>query len=171
MKAGKVEKEDYHYQRCGHCCLMLAYEPKTGNRLAQVREKKTRKDYAEFMEELASQYPEAEKIIVIQDNLNTHNQTSFYKHFDAKEAFGLSSKFEFHYTPKKSSWLNMVEIEFSVISKQCLDRRIDEMEKLEKEVLALCKKRNERKTRINWQFTVEKARVKFGRHYKKIHNT
>ena len=108
------------------------------------------------------------KIILIQDNLNTHNPSSFYENMSAKEAFALSQRFEMIYTPKKASWLNMAEIEFSALSKQCLDRRIGELKVLMTEVNAWAKKRNKNKIKINWQFTKNNARVKFERFYKCI---
>ncbi len=113
-------------------------------------------------------YPEAEQIIVILDNLNTHNASSFYEVFDAQEAFRLSQLFEFIYTPKSAGWLNMIEIEFSAISRLCLDRRIASKDKLEKEVLAIIKERSEKQIKINWQFSIETAREKLNRHYKQV---
>ncbi len=113
-------------------------------------------------------YPEAEKIMVILDNLNTHNESSFYEVFEAEEAFRLAQKFEFIHTPKSASWLNMIEIEFSAISRLCLDRRIPSKEELEKEVLAIIKERSEKAIKINWQFSIETAREKLNRHYEKV---
>ena len=134
-----------------------------------VREQKTKKDYAEFMKEVELRYPHAKKIILIQDNLNTHNPSSFYESLPAQKAFELSSRFEMIYTPKKGSWLNMAEIEFSALSKQCLDRRIGDIKTLTKEVNVWVKKRNKKKIKIQWQFTKTDARDKFQRFYKIIH--
>jgi hypothetical protein len=171
MKAGRVKKEDYHYGRCGHCCIFTAFQPARGYRLTKVYKQRKRQDYACLMEELSKQYPNAEKIILVQDNLNTHDALSFYRTFDAQKAFELSQRFEFHYTPKRASWLNMVELEMSCISKQCLNRRIPEIQQLEEELQAICKERNDKAITINWQFTVSKAREKFKKHYDKINVT
>ena len=170
MKPGRVERQDYHYKRNGTCAVLMAVEPLAGHRFVKVTEQKTKKDYAEFMKFLASNYSEAEKIILVQDNLNTHNPSSFYEIFKAPEAFALSQRFEMVYTPKKASWLNMAEIELSALSKQCLNRRIDQRRELAKEVMTWSKKRNRLKTKINWQFTKNIARVKLGRFYNIIDN-
>ena len=117
------------------------------------------------MAKVASHYPQAQTIRVVGDNLNTHNPSSLYQTFDAMKAFQLTHQFEMHYTPKKASWLNMVEIELSALSKQCLDRRIADRETLESEVLAWVANRNEKKITVNWQFSVDAAREKFSRFY------
>ncbi len=168
IEEGKVKREDYHYKRNGTAVVLTAVEPLVGKRISEVREQKTKKDYAEFMCEVSRQYSNAKKIILIQDNLNTHNPSSFYEYMPAKEAFALSQRFEMIYTPKKASWLNMAEIEFSALSKQCLDRRIGDLRVLTKEVKAWTKKRNKNKTKIHWQFTKNKARGKFTRVYEEI---
>jgi len=170
MKPGRVERQDYHYKRHGTCAVLMAVEPLAGHRIVKVTEQKTKKDYAEFMKSLASNYPDAEKIVLVQDNLNTHNPSSFYETFKAPEAFALSQRFEMVYTPKKASWLNMAEIELSALSKQCLDRRIDQRRELAKEVMTWSRKRNRLKTKITWQFTKNIARVKLGRFYNIIDN-
>ena len=170
MKPGRVERQDYHYKRNGTCVVLVAVEPLVGQRVVKVTERKTKKDYAEFMKSLASRYPDAEKIVLVQDNLNTHNPSSFYEVFDAPEAFALSQRFEMVYTPKKASWLNMAEIELSALSKQCLDRRIDQRRILAKEVMAWSAKRNRLETKITWHFTKSKARVKLDRVYDTIRN-
>src|SRR2546423_9455124 len=120
------------------------------------------------MKELAAQYPEATKIRVVQDNLNTHSTSSFYETFSAEEAFALAQKFEFYYTPKSASWLNMIEIEFSAIVKQCLNRRIASRVGLEREVLAIVKEREEKAIKIDWQFSLEAARTKLNKHYDQV---
>lgn len=168
MKAGQPTREHYAYEKHGSCALLMAIEPKTGKRLAQVRDQRTKQDYAEFMKELAALYPAAEKIRVVQDNLNTHNTSAFYEAFSAEEAFALSQRFEFHYTPKSASWLNMIEIEFSALSKQCLNRRIPTKELLAKEVLAIVKEREEKAIKIDWQFSIKAARTKLNRHYEQV---
>ena len=167
-KEGQEKREDYHYKRNGTAVVLAAVEPLAGVRLAEVREQKTKKDYFEFMQQVSRSYPEAKKIILIQDNLNTHNPSSFYENLSPQAAFELSQRFEMVYTPKKASWLNMAEIEFSAMSKQCLDRRIGDIKKLKFEVDRWVKKRNAAKTSISWQFTKEKARDKFGRFYQDI---
>ena len=170
MKQGRVERQDYHYKRNGTCAVLMAVEPLAGCRMVKVTERKTKKDYAEFMKSLAARYPDAEKIVLVQDNLNTHNPSSFYEVFDATEAFALSQRFEMVYTPKKASWLNMAEIELSALSKQCLDRRIAQRRILTKEVMTWSGKRNRLRTKITWQFTKNVAREKLCRHYTIIRN-
>jgi len=170
MKPGHVERQDYHYKRNGTCAALMAVEPLAGYRTVRVTKQKTKKDYAQFMKTLAKSYPEAEKIILIQDNLNTHNPSSFYETFEAPEAFALSERFEMFYTPKKASWLNMAEIELSALSKQCLNRHIADIATLSKEVYTLAKERNRNKIAIDWQFTKNNARDKFFRYYKCVKN-
>jgi len=166
MEPGKAKREDSEYVRNGVCNLFIALEPLAGNRVCTVFQYRTGKEYAMFLKMLAElHYPDAEKIVIIQDNLSTHNPGSFYKVFSPEEAFKLASRFEFHYTPKKASWLNMAEIELSVISKQCLDRRIATQEQLKKEVYALVEERNRTKATVKWIFTKTKARQKPQRHY------
>lgn len=168
LQAGRVAKEHYAYTKHGSCALLAAIEPVTGKRSAQVYEQRTKKEYAQFMKELAAQYPEALKIRVVQDNLNTHNASSFYENFPVAEAFALAQRFDFFYTPKSASWLNMIEIEFSALARQCLNRRIPTKELLAKEVLALVKERSEKQIKVIWQFSIESARTKFNRHYHQI---
>lgn len=170
MKPGRVERQDYHYERHGTCVVLMAVEPLAGYRIAKVTEQKTKKDYAEFMKQVAAHYSDAEKIVLVQDNLNTHNPSSFYEVWDAPEAFALSQRFEMVYTPKKASWLNMAEIELSALSKQCLNRRIDQMPILAKETMTWTKERNRLGTKITWQFTKNRAREKLTRHYQSIKN-
>jgi len=165
IQEGQPKREDYHYKRNGTATVLAAVEPLKGKRIVEVRKQKTKKDYAEFMSEVAKRYSKAKKIILIQDNLNTHNPSSFYENMQAEEAFALSQRFEMIYTPKKASWLNMAEIEFSALSKQCLDRRIGNLKTLTSEVESWTKKRNKHKIKINWQFTKNKARKKFDRFY------
>jgi hypothetical protein len=168
VKEGSPKKQDYHYKRNGTATVLAAIEPLTGKRIVEVRKQKTKKDYAEFMKGIEKKYAKAKKIILIQDNLNTHNPSSFYENCSPKEAFALSQRFEMIYTPKKASWLNMAEIEFSALSRQCLDRRIGNLQTLMKEVKAWSKKRNRNKIKINWQFTKNNAREKFERFYNNI---
>jgi hypothetical protein len=165
MEPGKPKRQDYHYKRNGVCTVFIAFEPLMGHRFVQVREHRAGKDYALFMQSVNAQYPEAEVIVVIQDNLSTHNPGSFYQAFTPEDAFALAQRFEMHYTPTKASWLNMVEIELSVLSKQCLDRRIGAMETLEREALAWTDERNTKRTTVHWQFTQDKARDKLAKFY------
>jgi hypothetical protein len=165
---GSVKKEDYEYVRNGTCCAFIAVEPLHGERTITIREHRTKEDYALFMNHVAHQYPNAEKIIIVQDNLNTHKAGSFYETFPAEEARRLAERFEFHYTPKKASWLNMAEIEISVLSKRCFDRRIGSMIDMQMEVAAFERLRNMEHAKITWRFTTEHARVKMEKHYTKI---
>lgn len=166
MKPGSVRKEDYHYKREGTCCLLIAFEPLTGRRIIQVRSHRTKRDYAQFMKTLVEKhYPDVDGIRLVQDNLNTHSAGAFYETFDPEMAHDLKSKFEYHYTPKKASWLNMVEIELSILCKQCLDRRISSMTKLAKEVKAFEQKRNRAHATVNWRFTTAQARTKLQSRY------
>jgi hypothetical protein len=166
--SGRIRKEHYAYERHGSCALLAAIEPLTGNRLAQVLPQRTKKEYALFCQALSAIYPEAKKIRLVQDNLNTHNASAFYENLPAAEAFALAQRFEIHYTPKSASWLNMIECEFSVVTRQCLNRRIPTIKQLEKEVLAIIKERNEKKIKINWQFSIKSARNKLNRHYQNV---
>ena len=168
MKAGQAAREHYSYTKNGSCALLMAIEPKTGQRLARVYERRTKQEYAQFLKELAALYPAAEKIRLVQDNLNTHNLSSLYETFPATEAFALSQRFEFYLTPKSGSWLNMIEIEFSALARQCLQRRIPAQETLNKEVQAVVTERQQKGLRIDWQFSLESARSKLSRHYQQV---
>jgi hypothetical protein len=170
MKPGRVERQDYEYKRNGTCVVLMAVEPLAGHRVAQVTAQRAKKDYAEFMKSLAASYPDARKIILVQDNLNTHNPSSFYETFPAAEAFALAQRFEMIYTPKKASWLNMAEIELSALSKQCLDRRISQINTLAAEVSGWAKRRNRLEAGISWNFTKNDARKKLSRFYNTIVN-
>lgn len=170
MKEGSVKKESYVYEKNGSCCLLAAIEPLRGQRIGCVYRHRTQKEYTEFMKTLAAQYPHAKKIRLVQDNLNTHTVDSFYKHLPADEAFELAQRFEFFHTPKSASWLNMIEIEFSAISKQCLNRRIASIEQLNKEVMAIIKERNKKRIKINWQFSIQVARQKLNRGYCRVNS-
>lgn len=168
MKAGRATRQHYAYEKHGSCALLAAIEPKTGKRLARVFDQRTKREYAQFMKALAARYPKAKKIRVVQDNLNTHNISAFYETFAAEEAFALAQRFEFYYTPKSASWLNMIEIEFSALSRQCLSRRIATKEELSQEVLAIVKEREEKAIKIDWQFSIASARSKLNRHYQQV---
>jgi transposase len=170
MKGGEPKREDFSYQKNGSCALLATIEPLTGIRIADVFARRTKREFALHLQKVAAKYPKAKKIRLVLDNLNTHNASSFYETFEAEEAERLSQLFEFYYTPKKASWLNMIEIEFSAISRLCLDRRIPTQEQLEKEVLAIVKERTEKQIKIDWQFSVEKARKKLNRHYEEVNS-
>ena len=170
LQRGKVAKEHYEYAKNGSCALLAAIEPLTGFRLAHVRDQRRKKEFADFMRDLSACYPEAKKIRVVLDNLNTHNFSSFYQHLPAQQALALSNRFEFYHTPKKASWLNMIEIEFSALARQCLCRRIATLEALERAVLAFFKARMLKRIKINWQFSISSAREKLNRHYSRVHD-
>jgi hypothetical protein len=170
IKPGSPKKEHYEYVRNGTCCIFMTFEPHKGKRFVRVKERRTMVDYADFMKMLANQYPEAEAIRLVQDNLNTHTAGSFYEALPPENAFTLAKRFEYHYTPKKGSWLNMAEIELSALSKQCLDRRIADMEKLSDEVGSWERERNEIGVTVRWRFNKDKARVKLQRHYSNLQN-
>ena len=170
IKPGSPKKEHYEYIRNGTCCVFLAFEPLAGKRLICVKERRTMVDYADFMRLLADQYPEAETILLVQDNLNTHTAGSFYNALPPDDAFQLGRRFEYHYTPKKGSWLNMAEIELSALSKQCLDRRIADMKRLIDEVSAWEQERNAIGATVRWRFNKDNARVKLQRHYSNLLN-
>lgn len=168
MKTGAVKKFDSEYERKGVASVFVAFEPLTGKRLVRVYPRRTKADYCRFQQEIVRFWTEAEVIVEVQDNLNTHNSSSFYENLPAAEAFLLMKRFEFHYTPKKGSWLNMAELELSAISRQCLARRIPDIETLSCELESIVKERNEMEIKVKWQFTVENARQKLNRHYENV---
>ena len=169
MKPGKKWRYDHHYERKGVCNILIAFQPHTGHRVVQVRKHRRAQEYAEFMLELKTVHnPEADTIQIVQDNLNTHNPSSFYTILPPAQALATAALFEMNYTPKNASWLNMVEIELSVIARQCLNRRLDSMRLLEQEVLTLVQQRNAAAATVNWQFTPDLARDKFKRFYPKL---
>jgi recombinational DNA repair ATPase RecF len=171
MRKGEIEKQHYEYEKLGSCALLAAIEPLTGQRLAQVHERRTKREFTLFCLALSAAYPQARRIRLVLDNLNTHNASSFYEHLSAEEAYALAERFEFIYTPKGASWLNMIECEFSVISRQCLDRRIATIEQLRSEVLALLQERSAKGIKINWQFSIDAARSKLNSHYARVNST
>jgi hypothetical protein len=168
MQTGQVRKEHYAYEKNGSCALLAAIEPLTGFRLAQVHPQRTKKEYALFCQALAAEFPQATKIRLVQDNLNTHDISAFYENLPADEAQALAERFEFYFTPKSASWLNMIEIEFSALARLCLDRRIPTLEQLKREVLSLVVQRKTEKVKITWQFSVQSARSKLNSHYVKV---
>ena len=169
IRPGESGKEDYTYKRNGTCNLFVMLAPQLGWRHVEVTDHRTSRDYAEILRELVDvHFPEAEKIKVIQDNLNTHKGASLYERFPAEEAHRIYKKLDFHYTPKHASWLNMAEIEIHALGKQCIDRRIGDVDTLKREIAAWETERNQRRVNVNWQFTVDKARSKFQRSYDKL---
>jgi len=170
MKPGKAAKADYQYKRQGTYCLLAAVEPQAGIRQVEVQRHRGKREYASFMRELVAKHPEAERIILIQDNLNTHGPGCFYEFYPADEARALAKRFEPHFTPKKASWLNMAEIEFSVMSKQCLARRIASISEMRTQIRAWQKRRNKERAKIGWRFSTDKARSKLQRHYAAVLN-
>ncbi len=166
MRPGQPQRPDYEYKRLEPAVVLLAYNMDTGQRHAAISSTKTKLDYAQFMARIIEEhYPGAETIRLVQDNLGTHTKGSFYKAFPPHKAREFAQKLEFHFTPKHASWLNMAEMEFSALSRQCLDRRFESLEQLEKEVLAWEKRRNQDATKIHWSFTTKEARDKLRRHY------
>jgi hypothetical protein len=163
---GQPARFDYEYVRNGTANLFMISEPLLGWRAVQVTERRTAKDFAEVLRWLVEElHPEAEKVVVVMDNLNTHKLASLYEAFPPDQARRIAERLEIHYTPKHGSWLNMAEIELSVLSRQCLDRRIESLEKLKREVSAWEQERNERQVVVKWQFTTADARIKLCRLY------
>lgn len=162
---GQPARHDYEYRRCGVCNIFMACEPLSGKRMVTVTERKTKLDWACFIETIAGQYTAAKKIILVMDNLNTHVPGSLYEMFPPEKAKSLWDRFEFVYTPKHGSWLNMAEIELNVITGQCLNRRIDDIEIVRKETRAWQEVRNNKNAKVNWQFTTKDARIKLSRLY------
>jgi len=164
-KPGSLEKHDYEYVRNGVCNVFMSNEPLRGKRMVKITERKTRIDWALFVEEIAEQYPDAEKITLVMDNFDTHKAGAFYEAFYPEKAKALWDRFEFIFTPKHGSWLNMAEIELNVLMGQCLNRRIAAIEHIIKEVKAWEKHRNNLNAKINWQFTTADARIKLRKLY------
>ena len=171
MEPGQPERIDEHYERKGTRNLFLACEPMRGWRHIKVTERRTKVDWAQFIRELVDvHYPEAEKIVLVMDNLNTHRPSSLYEAFEPAEAKRIWDRLEIHYTPKHGSWLNIAECEFSVLSRQCTNRRIPDEESLANAVAAWEQERNDRPARVNWRFTTEDARIKLKHLYPTIHD-
>lgn len=169
LKPGQVEKYDTEYERNGTASIFMAFEPLQGLRFTSVTKQRTRKDWARFIKDLVdNQYVNAEKIILVMDNLNTHHKCSLYEAFEPSEAKRIADRLEIHYTPKHGSWLNMAEIELSHLNRQCLDRRIAERSTMAAEVKSWNKARNEKKVVANWRFTTADARIKLHKLYPTI---
>ena len=168
-EVGQPERFDYEYERQGTANVFMAVEPLAGVRWIKVTERRTAVDFADFVKDLADRwYPGAEKLILVMDNLNTHKLASLYEAFEPAEARRLAERLEIHYTPKHGSWLNVAEIELSVLSRRCLDRRIGNIEELRQEVAAWQGARNREDSRIDWHFKTADARVKLKRLYPSI---
>ena len=166
MSKGHDRKYDYEYERLGVCNIFLANEPLAGFRTVKITDRKCKVDWAEFIKEIADgHYPEADVITLVMDNLGTHTPGAFYERFEPAEAKRILDRFEFVFTPKHGSWLNMAEIELNVLNNQCLGRRIGSIDKVRGEVEAWEKARNGFNKKINWQFTTDKARIKLRRLY------
>lgn len=168
-RPGQVAKQDHEYVRQGTAVVLLAYDLDTGQRYAQVRARRTKADYADFMDQLVrTRYADAARIDLVQDNLNTHAYGAFYAHLPAARARALSRQVHFHFTPKHASWLNMAELEFSALARQCLNRRIPSIEQLDQQVQAWAAERNRHAVKIHWSFTVSGAEDKLRHWYAKV---
>jgi DDE superfamily endonuclease len=169
MKPGQLARQDFEYERCGVANIFLASEPLKGKRYVEVTERRTKADWAVFIKQIADEwYKEASKITLVMDNLATHKASALYEVYRPQEAKRIWDRFEFVYTPKHGSWLNMAEIELNVLMGQCLNRRIDNMKTMKQEVHAWKEHRNNKKAIINWQFTNKEARVRLKRLYPTI---
>ena len=166
---GRAAREDYEYVRNGTVNLFMMFEPLAGRRHVRMTDRRTKKDFAEAIKELSDErYPDAEKIVLVMDNLNTHSPASLYEAFEPSEARRLAEKLEVHYTPKHGSWLDMAEIELGIMNRQCLNRRLNDAATLRREVAAWENDRNRRSTKVNWRFTTADARVKLRRLYPSV---
>jgi DDE superfamily endonuclease len=171
LQPGQPTRIDHEYERQGVANLFMFFEPLAGKRHVSVTDRRTRTDWAEAMREVADvYYPDVDCIVVVLDNLNTHDAASFYEAFPPEEAHRLANRFEFHYTPKHGSWLNMAEIEFSVLGRQVLNRRIADQATLKAEVAAWQQQRNRKTVKVDWHFTTADARTKLKHLYPKIHD-
>jgi hypothetical protein len=169
MEAGEPVRVDDEDERKGVCRIFLAIEPETGACQVQVSKRRTKKDWARYVRELVDSHdPSAEKIVLVMDHLNTHTPSSLYEAFDPAEARRLTEKLEIHSTPKHGSWLNMAEIERSVLARQCVSDRFPSQEALTAQVDAWLHKRNQAHVTINWRFTTDDARIKLKRLYPSI---
>ena len=169
MKPGQEARVDYEYIRHGVINIFIANEPLKGKRFVEVTAFKTKKEWAHFIKQIADkEYSKAKKITLVMDNFKTHTASSFYETFEPKEAKRLWDRFEFVFTPKHGSWLNMAEIELHVLNKQCLNRHISDIKKIKEEIQAWQSNRNNKNSKINWQFTNKEARVKLKKLYPSI---
>ena len=166
VEPGKPKRVDAEYRRCGTASIFMMTLPLENKRHVKVRQRRTRIDFAIVVKELCDNlYPEAEKIVLVMDNLNTHDIASFYEAFEPVEARRLAERLEIHYTPKHGSWLNMAEIELSILSRQCMNDYFESIEELTTAIAAWERSRNETKSGINWRFTTADARIKLRKLY------
>jgi len=171
IKPGQDARVDYEYIRHGMVNIFIANEPLKGKRMVEITRFKTKKDWAKFIKRIADEfYPKSNKITLVMDNFGTHVASAFYETFKPKEAKRLWDRFEFIYTPKHGSWLNMAEIELHVLNGQCLNRHIDTIEKVKQEVMAWQEHRNNKVSTINWQFTTKESRIKLKKLYPSIND-
>ena len=169
LTLGRPARYDYEYRRNGVANLFMMFEPIANKRHIRVTERRTKKDWAQCVKLLCDDiYPDAEVIVLVLDNLNTHTKASLYEVFEPAEAKRLADKLEIHYTPKHGSWLNMAEIEISVMSRQCLKERMENIQELERQAKAWEEQRNNKGTKIDWRFTTEDARIRLKRLYPSI---
>jgi transposase len=172
MKPGRVKKRDYHYSREGYCNIFLACEPLTGKRFTKVTERRTKVEFAHFVRSIVQeQYRDAEKVILVMDNLSTHHLGALYQVFPAEEASAICDRIEMHMTPVNGSWLDMAEIELSVLGRQVLDERLENIQVVQEKVAAWEAKRNRQRVTIDWRFTTKDARIKLKRLYPEIKET
>jgi transposase len=165
-RLGRAARYDYEYRRNGVANLFMMFEPLMGKRQVKVTNRRTKKDFAECMHQLVDDiYPQAERIVLVMDNLNIHKKASLYEAFEPAEAKRIVDKLEIHCTPKHGSWLNMAEIEISILSRQCLSERMDNIERLETATAAWYRRRNSGCTRVDWRFTTDDARIKLKKLY------
>jgi len=168
-KPGRAARYDYEYRRNGVANIFMMFEPLVGKRHVKATDRRTKKDWAYCMRQLVDEiYPKAEQIVLVMDNLNTHKKASLYEAFEPAEARRVADKLEIHYTPKHGSWLNMAEIEMSVMSRQCLSDRMDNMDRLKSELLSWSQARNANKSKVDWRFTTSDARIKLKKLYPTI---
>jgi hypothetical protein len=171
MQPGVVSKQDYEYIRKGTGVILLAYDLDSGQRYVQVCPQRTKRDYAHFMLWLVTTYyADVESVQIVQDNLNTHTYGAFYEHLPCEQAHALKQKLHFHFTPKHASWLNMAELEFSALARQCLNQRFATLAHLQQAVIAWADHRNRAGVRIAWTFTTQDARIKLRRHYQNLNS-
>jgi transposase len=168
---GQIARYDYEYERNGVSTLFMLFAPFEGWRHVKVTDRRTKVDFAYCIKDLLTvHYPEAEKVTIVMDNLNTHHPSALYEAFEPAAAKSLLDRCDFHYTPKHGSWLNMAEIEFSALQRQCLDRRLPDQETLREEIAAWEDRRNEQEVKVNWRFTTADARIRLQRLYPSIKN-
>ena len=166
---GRLARYDYEYKRNGVANLFVIFEPLAGKRHVKVTERRTKKDWAVCMRQMVDEiYSDAEQLVLVMDNLNTHTKASLYEAFEPAEAKRIADKLEIHYTPKHGSWLNMAEIEISVLSRQCLAERMGNMKRLAREAVAWAEQRNAKEAKVNWRFTTIDARIKLKKLYPSI---